>query len=169
VAQSPRFLHRSLKIAAMADVYEVHTASGQGRSNTMSADSNVDRSPMPNGRPPVREKASRLAYTIAAVAGVALWLATSALGGRSEPWDAPIYWSVAYPVALMLSAGLGYLFPQRPWRWALTVMFMQAAVMVVGGAGLGLLPLGLVVLGVLSLPAVLFAGLAARLRSWFAA
>jgi type IV secretory pathway VirB2 component (pilin) len=168
VAESPRFLHGSLKIVAMADVYEVHTASGQGRRNTMSADFNVDRSPVPNG-PPVREKASRLAYTIAAVAGMALWLATSALGGRSEPWDAPIYWSIAYPVALVLAAGLGYLFPRRPWRWALTVMFMQAAVMVLGGASLGLLPLGLVVLGVLSLPAVLFAWLAARLRPWLAA
>ena len=135
----------------------------------MSADSNSDRSPMPDDWRPVPEKASRLAYTSAAFAGMALWLATSAIGGRSEPWDAPIYWSIAYPVALVLAAGLGYFFPQRPWRWALTLMFMQAAVMVLGGAGLALLPLGLVVLGVLSLPAVLFAWLAARLRFWFTA
>ena len=135
----------------------------------MSVDSNLDRSPVSNDCPPVQEKATRLAYTIAAAAGMALWLATSALGGRSEPWDAPIYWSIAYPVALVLAAGLGYFFPQRPWRWALTLMFMQAAIMVLGGAGLGLLPLGLVVLGVLSLPAVLFAWLAARLRFWFTA
>ena len=135
----------------------------------MSADSNLDRSPVPNDCPPVQEKPTRLAYTIAAAAGMALLLTTSALGGRSEPWDAPIYWSIAYPVALVLAAGLGYFFPQRPWRWALTLMFMQAANMVLGGAGLGLLPLGLVVLGVLSLPAVLFAWLAARLRFWFTA
>lgn len=130
----------------------------------MSADSNSVRSPAPSDRPPVREQASRLAYTIAAVAGMALWLATSAIGARSEPWDAPIYWTIAYPVAVVLAAVLGYLFPQRPWRWALTLMFMQAAVMLLGGAGFGLLPLGLVLLAVLSLPAVLFAWLGARFR-----
>jgi hypothetical protein len=115
-------------------------------------------------RRPACELQAWLPYTIAAVTGMALWLATSAIGGRSEPWDTTIYWTTAYPLAVVLAAVLGYLFPARPWRWALTTMSMQAAVMILGGSGFGLLPFGLIVLAVLSLPAVLFAGLAARLR-----
>jgi hypothetical protein len=59
---------------------------------------------------------------------------------------------------------LGYAFPQRPWRWAVVMMFMQAAVMVIAGSGFGLLPLGLILLAVLSLPAVALARLAAKIR-----
>lgn len=106
---------------------------------------------------------SRPAYAISIVAGVVLWTLTAAIGGRTEPWDAPGYWSVAYPLAIALAGVLGYVFPQRPWRWAVVLMFMQGAVMLFSGSGLGLLPLGLIVLGVLSLPAVAFASFAARL------
>lgn len=108
------------------------------------------------------EASSRPAYAIAIVAGLVLWTLTAALGGRNEPWDAPGYWSVAYPLAIALSGVLGYLFPERPWRWALVLMSMQGVVMLFNGSGLGLLPLGLIVLGVLSLPAVGLASFAAN-------
>lgn len=105
---------------------------------------------------------SKPAYAIAIVAGAVLWTLTAALGGRTEPWDSPLYWSVAYPLAILLAGALGYVFPQRPWRWAVVLMFMQAAVMLFSGSGFGLLPLGLIFLAVLSLPAVAFAAFAAR-------
>jgi hypothetical protein len=107
---------------------------------------------------------SKRAYWMAAIAGGILWFLTSAIGGRREPWDTALYWSVAYPIAIVIAGTLGYMFPQRPWRWALVVMFMQGAVMIVGGSGFGLLPLGLILLGVLSLPAVAVASLTARMR-----
>lgn len=109
------------------------------------------------------ENSSRPAYAIAIVAGVALWTVTAAIGGRTEPWDSPGYWSVAYPLAILLAGALGYLFPHRPWRWAVVLMFMQGVVMLFSGSGAGLLPLGLIALSVLSLPAVAFASFAARL------
>lgn len=84
-----------------------------------------------------------------------------ALSGRKEPWDWSGYWTVSYPIAIVLSGALGYVFPQRPWRWALVVVFSQMVVMLLGGSGFGLLPLGLVLLGVLSLPAIALAKLAA--------
>ncbi len=112
----------------------------------------------------MKENPSRLAYGIAIVAGTALWLTASAIGGKAEPWDSSIYWTVAYPVAIVLAGFLGYVFPQRPWRWAVVVIFMQAAVMVIAGSGFGLLPLGLILLTVLSLPAVALAWLAAKVR-----
>lgn len=112
----------------------------------------------------MNESSTRLAYAIAMVAGTVLWVATSRISGKAEPWDSSIYWTVAYPVAIVLTGLLGYAFPQRPWRWAVTLMFMQAPVMVMGGSGLGLLPLGAILLAVLTLPAVALARLAARLR-----
>ncbi len=104
------------------------------------------------------------AYALAIAAGAALWLATSLATGKAEAWDSSVYWSVAYPVAIALSGALGFAFPHRPWRWAFAVMLSQAAVMMFGGAGLGLLPLGLVLLAALSLPGIVLASLAARLR-----
>lgn len=110
----------------------------------------------------MQEASPRLPYTLAIIMGVILWTLTAALGGRIEPWDAPGYWTVGYPLGILLAAVLGYVFPDRAWRWALVLMFMQGVVMLLGGAGLGLLPLGLIVLGVLSLPAVAAASLVAR-------
>jgi hypothetical protein len=112
----------------------------------------------------VNERATTLAYAIALVAGTMLWFATSAASGRREPWDSSLYWTVAYPVAILLSGVLGYVFPQRPWRWAAVVIFSQLIVMIVGGSGFGLLPLGLVLLTVLALPAVGLASLGSWLR-----
>lgn len=86
------------------------------------------------------------------------------LGGRREPWDSSAYWTVSYPVAIALAGVLGYVFPEKPWRWALVLMFTQIAVMIVGGSGFGLLPLGVILLAVLSLPGVALARWAAGIR-----
>ena len=110
----------------------------------------------------MNEKSSRLAYGIAIVAGAILWTATSVMSGEREPWDSSIYWIVAYPAAMVVAGLLGCVFPQKPWRWAVVVMFMQIIVMVVGGSGFGLLPLGVILLAILSLPAVALASLAAK-------
>lgn len=98
--------------------------------------------------------------------GLALWSVTAWLAGGREPWDTSIYWTGAYPLALIAAAALGFAFPERSWRWALGLMLAQLPVMLAGGSGFGLLPLGLVLLGVLSLPAVLTAKLGAWLRRW---
>jgi hypothetical protein len=103
-------------------------------------------------------------YALSLAFGSALWVATALLSGRREPWDWSGYWTVSYPIAIAMAGVLGFAFPDRPWRWALAVMFTQAIVMIAGGSGLGLLPLGLVLLAVLALPAIGLAQLAARLR-----
>jgi hypothetical protein len=112
----------------------------------------------------MRRGDSLLAHILSALAGLALWATTAAVTGKREPWDTDIYWTVSYPLAVIGSAVLGFLFPERPWRWAAMLMLMQFVVMVAMGSGLGLLPLGLIVLAVLAAPAVLGAVLAAKLR-----
>jgi hypothetical protein len=103
-------------------------------------------------------------YALSLAFSSALWVATALLSGRREPWDWSGYWTVSYPIAIAMAGVLGFAFPDRPWRWALAVMLTQAIVMIAGGSGLGLLPLGLVLLAVLALPAIGLAQLAARLR-----
>ena len=93
-----------------------------------------------------------IAYGSAIVLGLLLWTAAAAVEMRVEPWDAPSYWTITYPAALALSGLLGFIFPERPWRWALTVMFVQLPVMSLGGSGFSLLPMGLIMAAVLALP-----------------
>jgi hypothetical protein len=101
-------------------------------------------------------------YYVALAGGALLWLGTMVVSGRNEAWDSPLYWSAAYPLCIALSALLAYAAPERPARWALAVMLVQPVVMVLtSGGGFGLLPLGLILFAILSLPAVLAARLAA--------
>lgn len=103
-------------------------------------------------------------YVPAGLAGLVLWLVTSGASGRREPWDAPEFWSVGYPIAICLSALLGLVWPQRSWVWGFIVMVMMAPVMALKGSDLSLLPLGLVALMVLALPASLAGLITGRIR-----
>lgn len=107
---------------------------------------------------------SWIAFGSACLLGLGLWSAAARFSQRTEPWDAPDYWAIAYPVAIALCGGLGFVFPDRPWRWALTLMLMQLPVMILGGSGFGLLPLGLVLTAVLALPGLGLAHLCGAAR-----
>ena len=96
--------------------------------------------------------------------GIALWTVAAKLGHRKEPWDSPDYWTLAYPAAIAVCGVLGFLFPDRPCRWALILMFMQLPVMSLNGAGDSLLPLGVILVAVLSLPVIGLGQLGAMLR-----
>jgi hypothetical protein len=101
---------------------------------------------------------------LAIAVGVVLWVATTAVSGRWEAWDASLYWTATYPAAIAVAGVLGYLAPQRAWRWGLAIMLAQAVTLTVAASSFGLLPLGLVVFGILAVPPMVAALLAARLR-----
>jgi len=107
---------------------------------------------------------ARAAYLSAVLAGAGLWLATTALSGRREAWDSSLYWSAAYPLAIAAGGMLGYLAPDRPWRWGLVVMLAQAVTLAGLASSFGLLPLGLVMFAVLAVPPMIAARLAAGVR-----
>ncbi|MFW2853856.1 hypothetical protein ACM61V_18445 [Sphingomonas sp. TX0543] len=108
------------------------------------------------------------AFVLAATLGLPLWSATSWVGTRPEPWDNPLFWSVAYPISLLASLGLGILFPDRPWRWAAVLIFAQLPIVLLSGSDLSLLPLGLVGLAGLTVPAAFVATIGAGGRRWIA-
>lgn len=102
-----------------------------------------------------------LAYTLSITTGLLVWVAAAHIGQEREPWDSELYWTLFYPLAVLICGILGAVFPERPWRWAICVIFSQLLVM--AGAGLGLLPLGAVMLAILSVPAAGAAMLAGKL------
>ncbi len=105
-----------------------------------------------------------LAYVAAIAGGVLLWIVVATASGGSEAWDAPIYWTTAYPGTIILAGILGYLVPHRAWRWGLTAMWVQGVMAVLGGAGLNLFPLAMIMLSILSIPPVVAALLGGWLR-----
>lgn len=105
---------------------------------------------------------SRWAMVLSLVAGAVLWVATTALTGRREAWDASAYWTVTYPLGLLVAGLLGWLAPDRAWRWGLALMVAQAITMAILSREFGLLPLGLILFGVLAIPLILVGQLAAR-------
>lgn len=94
-------------------------------------------------------------YYVALGGGALLWLGTALLSGRREAWDSPLYWSITYPLCLLLAGVLSYSEPVRPWRWALAVMLVQPVVMLLtSGGSFSLLPLGLFLFAILALPPI---------------
>ena len=105
------------------------------------------------------------AFAIAIIAGVVLWLVGAETSDRREAWDSGLYWSLFYPLAIGACGLLGYLYPERPWRWAVALFAAQFVAMVLRSGEFGnLAPLGLIMFGVLSLPGVFAALIAARLK-----
>jgi|GEM_PF-725753 len=116
------------------------------------------------------EGRSWAAFAVALKAGLVYWLLVSLAMGGGEPWDAPGYFSVAYPGALLLAALVGGVFPTRAWLWGAVIVLAQVPVVVLmaGGAG-SLLLAGLLYALLLALPAVaasaLGGALSRRLRA----
>lgn len=98
------------------------------------------------------------------LAGILYWLAVNAISGTMEPWDAPSYWTIAYPIALAIAGLAGFLSRLPAWLVGSLVIFAQLPVML-AGAGIGpLIAAGLLFLGLLAIPAIAAAWLGARLR-----
>ncbi|MGZ5194944.1 MAG: hypothetical protein ACXWJM_07035 [Ramlibacter sp.] len=117
-----------------------------------------------NGERPTTDSSALAPAAVAAVAGVALFAVAAVLTGKREPWDASLYWAVFYPASILVSALLGYVYPQRPWRWAIVLFEAQFLAMCIRTGELGnLWPFGMALFAVVALPAVAAAHLAARL------
>ena len=96
--------------------------------------------------------------------GVVFWGLAAWRTPGGEPWDAPAFWTVVYPIALVIAAVLGACFPRHAWLWGLLLMLLQVPVVaVMSGVG-PLLLAGLVYALVLAVPAMAIAAAAGALR-----
>jgi hypothetical protein len=111
-----------------------------------------DPTPAPNSR-------LTLALTATAILlGVVAWEAAVPAGTRKEAWDLPAYWQIAYPMMVAGAFVLGVLGPAHPVRWGLLVGLGQGvwslAVTALHKGIPNLLPLGLIMFAILSLPCI---------------
>jgi hypothetical protein len=95
--------------------------------------------------------------------GLAAWLVPGALTGQTEAWDDPAWFLYALPALAVALFFVGAMFPIRAWRWGPLAMAGQALALVLSGNG-ALLPVGLILMALLSLPFALVSWLGSRLR-----
>ena len=100
-------------------------------------------------------------YLIAAASGVVTWVLVSAVSRRAEAWDSGLYFSVGMPVVCIVALVLGFLEPRRAWRWGVVPLLAQFLWMLLTQGPGNLLPLGIVVFVVLSVPSIVAARIGA--------
>lgn len=100
-------------------------------------------------------------YLVAIVCGVSVWALVSTASGKREAWDSGLYFSVGMPIVCVMSAALGFFEPTRSWRWGVTPLIGQFFWMLLTQGPGNLLPLGVVVFGVLAVPAIITARIGA--------
>lgn len=105
-------------------------------------------------------------YGVAVATGMTVWILVVSFSGRREAWDSDLYYSAGIPAVCLVACILGYVEPERSWRWGIAPMVGQAAWMLLSQGAGNLLPLGLVVFAMLSIPSIVTARLGATLARW---
>jgi hypothetical protein len=95
-------------------------------------------------------------YAAAALSGLTVCLAISQASGRKEAWDSDLYFTIGMPVMVLAIFALSYFFPQRAWRWTLSMAIGQSIAMLLGGNSLSLWPLAIIAMLFFSLPQFAF-------------
>jgi len=107
----------------------------------------------------------RTTILLCALTGVALELGVHALSGRREAWDSMQFWLLGLPLAVGVSAIVGFLSAQSDWIWTLVIAPSQVMTMMVGTGEIGgLWPVTIVFSTILSTPFVIAAFVGSRFR-----
>jgi hypothetical protein len=107
--------------------------------------------------------AEKWAYAVGALVGAGTWGLVAATSGRQEAWDSDLYFTVALPFVGLSAAVLGFLVPDRAWRWAFVPFAAQAVVAFVQNPTGNLLPIGLIVFALFGVGCLVPAYIGARL------
>jgi len=100
-------------------------------------------------------------YLAAAACGAAIWIVIALVTGKREAWDSGLYFAVGIPAVCLVAMVFAYHAPARPWRWGVLPMAGQLAWMVLSQGVGNMLPLGLIVFAILSIPPVVAAAVGA--------
>jgi hypothetical protein len=112
-------------------------------------------------------KRVHILYGVAILAGVAVWISIGSASGRPEAWDSGLYFSVGMPLVCLVSLAIALIEPERAWRWGVLPLVGQFVWMLVTQGPGNLLPLGLVMFAVLSVPSVIAAWIGAAIaKKW---
>lgn len=91
------------------------------------------------------------------------WQFLCLLSGRNEPWDAPLYWTVAYPVSMLLAAMAGWVLKRKGWMAGFVVTLVQLPIMMINAGTGPLWVVGLIYLCVMAIPVAAVSALAGRM------
>jgi hypothetical protein len=105
-------------------------------------------------------------YLAASLCGAAIWTLIALLSGSKQAWTSSLYFLAGMPGVCLLSMGFAFLEPDHPARWGLLPMIGQLVASVLSmSPGSNLLPMLMVVLGVLSVPPIAAARVAALIAT----
>jgi hypothetical protein len=102
-------------------------------------------------------------YGAAFVSGILVWMLISSVSGKREAWDSELYFTVGIPVLCLMAGVLGFVEPERSWRWGIVPLSGQCVWMLLTQGVGNLLPLGLIVFGLFAIPPVMTAKLGAAI------
>jgi len=98
---------------------------------------------------------------LAVILRAADWELTRQIVHRREAWDDPLYWQLGYPVLLLAAFLMGMVWRDRPWRWVVGLIAGQViwslALALTRDGVPNLLPAGLIMFALLTLPCLLAA------------
>ena len=100
-------------------------------------------------------------HVAAAACGAAIWILISLVSGRNEAWDSGLYFQFGIPAVCLVALAFAYHQPAHPWRWGVLPMAGQLVWMVLSQGVGNMLPLGVIVFGILSIPPVIAAWIGA--------
>ena len=104
-------------------------------------------------------------YVISALSGLSIWITLSFISGKNEAWDSPLYDSYGIPLMSLITGILGFVLPIRPYRWGIAMVASQAVFLVFIKPTANLLPLGIFLFGVYSIPCIITAYIGAFVRN----
>jgi hypothetical protein len=107
------------------------------------------------------------ATLVAFAVGASTWWYVAAVTHRREAWDADLYFTMAFPAIAVVAMVLAFLYPSKPWRWAMIPFGAQALAALVKDPTANLLPLGLIMFAILGGLCAIPATVVARLRARF--
>ena len=105
------------------------------------------------------DKSQRKEYLKIAIAlsiGATVWTVFKVIAQSQDPTELFSYWKIGYPISIVLSGIMGIIFPYRPWRWGICIIWVQFVMGLVTTRGdLNLLPPGIVFYALLTVPCII--------------
>lgn len=87
--------------------------------------------------------------------GAIVWSVFKVIASTQDPTELLSYWQVGYPVSILLSGIMGLIFPDRPWRWSIYIIFVQFVMgMFTTKGDWNLLPPGIIFYALLTVPCI---------------
>ena len=102
-------------------------------------------------------------YMASFLCALVVYLSIVMVTGRNEAWDHGSYYVLGIPLMAFTTFAIAYHFPNRPWRWALSMAGGQMVGALLNGSSLSLLPFAVIFMVIISIPQFIAAYFGAKL------